>query len=155
MARNYSNVAREAVHGLTTTERPLWLLEIEHPKLQPPARTCEGTEIITHLGNEFLPAPFSLQPPDAGSGPRAKLSIHHPRAMYWAERAGGGAEATVRLIHVLPSEPDTVLVEYDNIKVLAMNGNGHALHVTIGYGHDLRQRLVAADHDSVLSPGLH
>lgn len=155
MAKNYSPIAREAVHSLSTTERPMWLLEIKHRKLLPPARVCEGNDIIAHAGADYIPAPFTLKPPDAGSAPRARLTIHHPRAMFWAERAGGGTDAVVRLIHVLPSDPDTVLVEYDGIQIISMDGSANALTVQIGYGTDLRQRLVAIDHDADLSPGLH
>lgn len=158
MAKNYSPVARDAVHSLSSGEQPVWLLEITHPTLQPPARVCAYRASIRHQGSDFIAAPFSLKPPDdlSTSAPRGRLTINSARAMYWAERSGGAVHgARVRLLHVMPSDPDTVLIEYGGLRVYSMRGTVEGLSAEIGYGRDLGVRLSGIAHDAVLSPGLH
>jgi hypothetical protein len=109
---DYSANARRQINSTAAKELPVFLLEINHADLPDPIRVVNYSEGINHLGNVFSYVPYEITPPgDYSQGlPRATLSVDNVgrELTDWLENSGGGRGATVHLIQVLPSDPDTV-----------------------------------------------
>lgn len=112
MPRNYSNTFKETVNRMSAPEAPVLLLEIVHADLAQPIRVVNDTEDLVHNGNTFVALQFrATLPDDVEQGePRAILAVDNvgKDLTGWLEMSGGGRGATVRMIQVLRSAPNTV-----------------------------------------------
>jgi hypothetical protein len=109
---DYSANFRRVTNSTAASESAVFLLEINHPDLVDPVRVVNWSDDIMHLGNVFTAVGFEITPPgDFSQGlPRASLAIDNigRELMDWLELSKGGRGATVRMIQVLPSDPDTI-----------------------------------------------
>lgn len=112
MPIDYSAAAKKQLNATSANDPILLLLEIDHPDLASILRVTNNNEDVTHLTNVFTALPFEITPPDdlSQGQPRAQLVVDNVgRVMtQWIEDSGGGDGATVRLIQILHSDPDTI-----------------------------------------------
>ena len=154
---DFSTTARKKINSTAADELPLQLLEIEHPDLVAPVRVVNDTLPITHAGNEFTALGFQLTPPDdlSQGTPRASLVVDNVGRdlTEWLELSGGGKDATVRIILVMRSDPNTI--EWD-ITLGLDNVNISMLEVSGELGFDDMLNLPASNvlYTPEIAPGL-
>jgi len=132
MAKGYSSTLKEQLNSTSATETPLLLLEIDHPDLAAPVRVVNDNQDLVHLGNTFTAMAFrATLPDDREEGmPRARLAIDNvgKELVAWLEASGGGQGATVRMMQVLRSAPDTieweVTMDLSNLSMTALEVSG-------------------------------
>ena len=120
MPKQLSTTLQRTVNAVNSREPVVVLLEIDHPDLVVPARVANYSDNIVSNGNTFIALSFRFSlPSDLEQGlPSAQISMDNvgrpPEGnsiAEWLELAGGGKGATVRMMGVLPSDPDTL--EFD------------------------------------------
>lgn len=115
MARAYSAAYKSTLAGVSSSEAPLILLEINHTALPQPVRVVSDTQDITSNGSLFVACPFRCDLPDDFENqlPKARLAIDNVGRdlMYWIETSQGGAGSTCRFMQVMRSRPD--LIEWE------------------------------------------
>jgi hypothetical protein len=111
MSRTTSQTFKNVVFGLESSDALLFLLQIDKSDLNPSIRVCSNTEPISHLGNTYFAARFTI------SLPSQKEDIEHVQiSVDNVDRALSDAilyaspddEPVVTLKIVLGSDPDTV-----------------------------------------------
>src|SRR5690606_12719183 len=112
MPRAYSSRYREKLDATAGREPPLLLREITHPDLAAPIRIANAPQDLVSQGNLFAAFAFrATLPDDLDQGlPRAQLAVDNigRELTHWLEDSAGGADASVRLMQVLRSDPDTI-----------------------------------------------
>lgn len=105
---------REAYYAPQTDEVELTIVKITHPSLSEPVRVVADYQALTHLGEVYEPAGFSVQKPEEGDGLSALAQIgieNVSRGLVAALRAGEGAPL-VTIKTVLASAPDVIEEEW-------------------------------------------
>ncbi len=157
MAKPYSNKLRETINSTSAQETPLLLLEIDHPDLAAPIRIVNDNQDLVHLGNTFTAMAFrATLPEDIEEGmPRARLSIDNvgKEMVAWLEASGGGQGATVRMMQVLRSAPDTieweVTMDLTNLSMTSLEISG-----TLSFDDLLNKPGVTVTYRPETAPGL-
>lgn len=112
MPRDYSAKYKETVSSTGAREAPLLLLEITHPQLGSPVRVVNDNQDLLSNGLLFVAMAFRVTPPDdlEQGLPRASLAVDNigRELTQWIEGSAGGADAQVRMMQVLRSDPDTI-----------------------------------------------
>lgn len=112
MAKPYTRRFKEVIHSTGAKEAPLLLLEINHVDLTTPIRVVNDNQDLVHNGNTFTAMAFRATLPDdlEQGNPRATLAVDNVgrELTQWLELSGGGRGATVRMVQVLRSVPNTV-----------------------------------------------
>jgi len=157
MPRSYSATARSGMNAVSSRERPLILLEIDHPDLAAPVRVVRDTQDITVNGNVFVAMGFDITlPDDLGEGlPRARLSIDNVgrELTTWLEASRGGQGATCRIMQVMRSTP--TVIEFDmtmdlsNVVMTPDRVTG-----TLGFDDTLNRPGVTLTYRPDTAPGL-
>lgn len=158
MARDsYTDAARRQMHSVQASEWPLWLVEISHPDLTQPARVVRDNLDLTHQGNLFVAGAFELTPPDdlAAGSPRAQLSIDNvgKELMQWLELSNGGRGASVRLLQVLRSDPNTVQFEV-TMELSHVTATSLVVTGSLGFDELLNISAVGLTYNLQTAPGL-
>jgi len=154
---NLSTTARKKVNSTAANELPLQLLEIDHPSLITPARLVNDTQDITHNGSVFTALGFKLTLPDdlSQGTPRASLAVDNVgrELTDFIESSGGGKDATVRIILVLRSDPNTIEWE---ITLSLNNVNMNMLEVSgeLGFEDMLNRPASTVTYTPRVAPGI-
>lgn len=112
---DFSPAARAQFNLSSAPDPALLLLEISHPDLVDPVRVVNNLEDVVSNGDTFTACAFNLVPPsDLAQGqPRATLTVDNVGKVLtsWIENSSGGEGATVRIMWILYSDPDTIEFE--------------------------------------------
>lgn len=115
MAKDLSSDFKKRINAVSSDERPLVLLEIDHTDLTSPIRVVNDTDDVVSNGNNFIALAFRITLPDQKEQglPHASLEVDNigKEMVSWLELSGGGQGATVRVMIILRSNPD--IIEYD------------------------------------------
>lgn len=152
-----STAARKKVNSTVASELPLQLLEIDHPDLLAPARIVNDTQDITHNGNVFTALGFKLTLPDdlSQGTPRANLTVDNVgrELTDFIESSAGGKDATVRIILVLRSDPNTIeweiTMSLDNVSLSMTAVSGQ-----LGFDDMLNRPASTVTYTPVVAPGI-
>ncbi len=152
-----SDQYKRAINATGGSEIPLLLLEINHDGLAVPIRVVADNQDLTHNAHVFTAMDFrATLPDDLESGsPRAQLSIDNVgrELTQWLEETAGGKGATVRMIQVLRSDPDTiegdVTLDLTNLQVNALEVSG-----SLGFQDILNQPSIPLTYRPDVAPGL-
>lgn len=148
---------KRAINATGGNEIPLLLLEIHHADLVLPIRVVADNQDLTHQGHVFTAMAFrATLPDDLESGqPRAQLAIDNVgrELMQWLEQTAGGKGATVRMIQVLRSDPDTIegdiTLDLTNLQATALEVTG-----TLGFQDVLNLPGIPLTYRPDVAPGL-
>ncbi len=157
MARSYSNTFKEKSNSTGADEAPLYLLEIDHADLSSPVRVVNDNQDLVSNGNTFVAMAFRVTlPDDLQHGlPHAKLSVDNigRELTQWLESSGGGKGATVRIMQVLRSDPDTlefdITMDLSNVSMSMSQITG-----TLGFEDLLNRPAVPLTYRPDTTPGL-
>ncbi len=110
--RDYSDTYKGTLGAVVVTEVPLILLEISHDDLDGAVHVVNDTQDLLSNGDTYIGCPFRITLPDDIDNqlPTASLSVDNigRDLTYWVETSGGGEGATVRIMQVMRSDPDTI-----------------------------------------------
>lgn len=110
--RNYTSKTKRLVLSTSSSEVPLFLLEINHSGLSQPIRVVNDTQDLTSNGFLFVALPFRVSLPEDldKNQPIATLSVDNigRELTQWLEASNGGEGATCRMMQVLRSVPNTI-----------------------------------------------
>lgn len=162
MSKAVSRAFREVINRTSAPEAPLTLLEISHADLATPVRVVNDNQDITSNGETFTALAFRPVFPDDFEKqiPRAQLSVDNVgkgpdgnSLAGWLEASGGGEGATVRMMQVLRSDPDTieweVTLDLTNVRVSLLEIIGD-----MGYTDILNRQGVQLTYRPDIAPGI-
>jgi hypothetical protein len=157
MPKNYSANFKETIHATSAAEAPLILLEITHADLAQPIRVVNDNLDLVHAGDTYTALAFRVMPPDdlSEGQPRAAIAIDNigRELTQWLELSGGGQGATVRMIQVLRSDPDTVewevTLDLADVQVNMLEVTG-----TLSFDDILNLPAVPLSYRPDVSPGI-
>ena len=133
-------------------------LEINHPDLPDRVRVVSDTQDLVLGGDTFLALRFAFRlADDDNKAPKAELRIDNigRPLTQWIELAGGGAEATARIIGVMIAADGTAAEEWDtSLDVVGVTVDQQYVTARLGYEPLLGRAAVQARHDAEISPGL-
>lgn len=158
MPRNYSRSFQEKVNSTSANEAPLLLLEISHVDLVTPIRVVNDNQDLAHNGNTFVAMAFRITPPDdmQDGQSRAAIAVDNVgrELTQWLEMSGGGQGATVRIIQVLRSAPNTI--EWEVTMDLAdVRINQREVTGTLTFDDILNLPAVALVYRPDVAPGIY
>ena len=145
------------INATSAKESPLELLEIDHPSFGTPVRVVNDNQDVVSNGDTFTACAFHCEWPDDTEGrmPRAKLVLDNVgrELVQLLEDSNGGEGATIRLMEVLRSAPNTiereVTLDLKNVEMSNMQVAGE-----LGYEDILNRPAVAIAYRPDTSPGL-
>lgn len=109
---SYTSGYRRTINAVAPSERPVLLLRINSPDLAEPIRVVQDSQDLVSNGETFIAMPFiAFRPSQPESGqPVAKLAMDNVgrELVSWIDSANGGEGATVDILEVRRSDPDTV-----------------------------------------------
>jgi hypothetical protein len=151
------------MNSVAADELPVMLLEIDHADLQSTVRVTNMAgapgETFTHSGNQYDKVGFNLVPLDdlSQGSPRAQLSLDNtdPVLMELLETTNGGVGAKIKIISVLPSAPNTVQWEVDNLSMMGVSASSASVDAGLGFEDLLGRAGVAWRHTPNRSPGIY
>lgn len=154
----YSRTFKETINSTGAKEAPLVLLEISHPDLATPARVVNDNQNLVSNGNTFIAVGFRVvMPDDLDSGePRSTIAIDNVGRdlTSWIEASGGGKGATVRMMQVLRSAPNTieweVTLDLTNVRQNMIEVSGK-----LGFDDILNLSGIALTYRPDVAPGLY
>lgn len=157
MPRPYSANFKEMVNSTGAAEAPLLLLEIAHVDLLEPIRVVNDTQDLLHNGNTFVALQFrATLPDDLEEGePRATLAVDNVgrELTEWLELSGGGRGATVRMLQVLRSAPNTieweVTLDLADVRVNLLDVTG-----TLSFDSLINLPAIALTYRPDVAPGI-
>ena len=163
MPKTLSATLQDTINRISAKETVVVLLEITHSGLTQPIRVAHYSDDIVSNGNTFIGLSFQFSmPDDLEQGlPQASIIIDNVgkppgenSIAEWLEVSDGGKGAQVRIMGVLPSDPDTLefdmTMNLDNLSVTPVDING-----TLGYEDILNLPAVAVQYRPDTSPGLY
>lgn len=157
MAKSYSTGMQQTLNRTSADEPVLLLLEIDHTDLATPVRVVNDTQDITSNGNLFTACAFRYTLPDdlEQGNTRARIAIDNVgrELVQWLELSNGGEGATVRMMQVRPSAPDTI--EWETTMTLS-NVSQNVMEVSgqLGYEDLLKRPAVSLVYDPATAPGV-
>lgn len=157
MARSYSDNYKQAINETSGAEIPLLLLEIDHSGLTSPVRVVNDTQDLVSNGNTFIAMGFRYQLPDdlEQGNVRARIAVDNVGRdiVQWLEQSYGGAGATVRMMQVLRSDPDTIEWEV-TMDLTNVSQNVFEVSGELGFNNLLDQPAVLTTYRVDIAPGL-
>lgn len=162
MSRSLSQGWHEAVDAVSGTDPILFLIEIDHPDLTAPIRVVSDSQDLVSNGNTFVAVPFRARlPDDLSQGlPRAEIEIDNVgkppdgnSINDWLELSRGGAGATVRMMAVLASAPDTLEMDM-TLQLLQVSVTPTAIRAKLGYTDIANTPAVRVQYRPDVTPGL-
>lgn len=158
MARNYSTTYKQAINETGGAEIPLLLLEIDHSGLSVPVRVVNDTQDLVSNGNAFTAMGFRYVLPDdlEQGNVKARIAVDNVGRdlVQWLEESYGGAGATVRMMQVLRSDPDTIEWEV-TMDLTNVNQNVVEVSGELGFNNLLDQPAVLTTYRPDVAPGLY
>lgn len=157
MAKPYTRRFQEVIHATGAKEVPLLLLEINHVDLTTPIRVVNDNQDLVHNGNTFTAMAFRATLPDdlEQGNPRATLAVDNVgrELVGWLELSGGGRGATVRMIQVLRSAPNTieweVTLDLNDVQINLLEVTG-----TLGFEDILNLPGIPLTYRPDVAPGI-
>lgn len=121
-----------AVSRSTVEPIPL-LLEITHPELLAPVRLANFGEDIISQGEIYYDVPFDITLPDLARNEQGQMHLN--LAAFSTQVRGvvtslGGVRPLLRIIRVEWDNPDIVLQEWPDLKILGASGSGNRITFT-------------------------
>ena len=162
MPKQLSNTLQRTINAVSARESVVVLLEIDHELLVQPIRVANYSNDIVSNGDNYTALRFNFSlPSDLAQGlPTADLSIDNVQLppeensiAEWLDLSDGGAGATVRMMGVLPSDPDNL--EFDitmnlaNLSVTPLEIRG-----TLNYEDILNRPAIFLKYRPDTAPGL-
>ena len=121
-----------AVSRSTVEPFPL-LLEITHPELTAPVRLCNFGEDLISNGNLFYDVSFDITLPDLARNEQGQM---HLSIAAFAEQVRGvvtslgGERPKLKIMRIEPDDPDVIVQEWPNLKILGASGSGNRVSFT-------------------------
>lgn len=157
MPKAYSAAFRRNINATSAQESPLILLEISHPSLGAPIRVVNDAQNLNSNGQTFVALAFDIVLPDDAEGqlPSARLRLDNAgKDLVEPLEASGGAEgATVRVMQVLRSDPDTIEWE-TQLDLRGVEMSNLDVNADIGYEDILNRPAIALTYRPDVAPGL-
>lgn len=119
MSRTLSGAFVNAAMAQQTEEVMLLLLTIDHDDFSTPIRVVNNTEDVTSNGNSFVAYPFEIDIPGdtADTPPRVRLRIDNVDRQIVQAVRDIASPPTMKLEVILASDPDTIEISFDNLKL--------------------------------------
>jgi len=157
MPVTHSAAYLRAINATSADESPLDLAEIDHPTFEEPIRIVNDSQDLVSNGETFIALYFRCRRPDdrEGQAPQAELVVDNvgEELMAPLEHSNGGEGATVRLMEVLRSDPDTIeweaTMNLKNVRAVNME-----VIAALGYEEILHRPAVGLAYRPDIAPGL-
>jgi hypothetical protein len=157
MPKPHSAAYHRTINATSADESPLLLLEIDHPDFSQPIRVVNDTQDLVSNANTYVGIFFHCKLPDDREGqmPRAELMIDNvgKDLVEPLEASNGGEGATVRIMEVLRSDPDTIeweaTLDLKSVRFVQMEVTG-----ALGYEDILNRPAVLLAYRPDVAPGL-
>lgn len=117
----------------STVEAFPLLLEITHPELSAPVRLSSYGEDVISNGDLFLDVAFDITLPDLARNEQGQ--IHLTIAAFAEQVRGvvtalGGERPKLKIMRIEPDNPDIILQEWPDLKILGASGQGNRISFT-------------------------
>ena len=153
----YSNEFKVNVNKLNADEMLLVLLEITHPFLSEPVRLVRDNKDIVSNGETYLAMNFDLVRQSDVQGELPKVTLNIPNVgrtlVRWVDSSGGGRGATISVILLRRSNPDTV-EERIELAVDSVNITTELVVFNLVLQNNLVKRAVKYTYDIKRAQGL-
>ena len=153
---SYTAHFKESV-GSTSGVAPLYLLEITHDQLAVPIRVVNDNQDLVSNGDTYTAYAFRITLPTdiAGQLPRATLTIDNVGRdlTQWLDDSNGGKGAQVRLMQVMPDDPDTL--EYEiTLDLIGVSQSQADITGVLGYDDTLNLAGLPISYRPDIAPGI-
>ena len=157
MPKPHSAAYHRTINAASAEESPLILIVIDHPDFVQPIRVVNDAQDLVSNGETYVGIYFACKLPDDHEGqmPQAEISVDNVgrELVEPLEASNGGEGATVRMMEVLRSDPDTIewetTLDLKNVRFVAMQVTG-----TLGYEEILNRPAVLLSYRPDVAPGL-
>lgn len=157
MPKSHSAAYHRTINATSAAESPLLLLEIDHPGFSQPVRVVNDTQDLVSNGATYVAIQFHCKLPDDREGqmPRAEIAIDNVgrELVEPLEATNGGEGATVRIMEVLRSAPNTIeweaTLDLKSVSFAQMTVSGQ-----LGYEEILNRPAVLLAYRPDVAPGL-
>lgn len=148
---------RRNVLATSADEPMVMLIEVTHPDLAVPARYANNSEDIVCQGNLYIKSGFTITLPDDVDQqvPGAQVSVENISRdlTTWLEISNGGRGAKLRIMAVLPSEPNILQVDM-KMDLGRLSINNETVDGELGYKNSMMRPAVGVRYDPISSPGV-